>query len=249
MDSLVNFRDIGGFVGKNGKRVALKRLLRSGEVVGLSDEDKRTLVADYKLADIVDFRGDVEVRERPDDVFDDISYHHIDILKDLLNDDAGKSGLTQIDDPKLHMKQLYAEMVELSSAKKGYHDFFKKLLETKDGSTLFHCYAGKDRTGLGAALILSILGVSQEDIFTDYLKTNGQRKEANDAIVNEYRKEGYSDKELDSIEEKLYVRKDYLEEAFRVINENYGSVERYVTDALLIPEESLVKLQDMYLVD
>lgn len=249
MDSLVNFRDIGGYVGKDGKRVALKRILRSGEVVGLSDEDKQVLINDYQLSDIVDFRGEVEVNERPDDSIDRVTYHHIDILGDLLNDDAGKSGLTQIDDPKLHMQQLYAEMVELSSAKKGYHDFFNQLLEKASGSTLFHCFAGKDRTGLGAALVLSILGVSQEDIFTDYLKTNSQRKEANDALVEEYRKEGYSAKELDSIEEKLYVRKEYLEEAFRVINENYGSVENYVIEGLDIPKESLKKLQDMYLVD
>lgn len=249
MDSLVNFRDIGGYVGKDGKRVALKRILRSGEVVGLSDEDKQVLINDYQLSDIVDFRGEVEVNERPDDSFEGVTYHHIDILGDLLNDDAGKSGLTQIDDPKLHMQQLYAEMVELPSAKKGYHDFFNQLLETASGSTLFHCFAGKDRTGLGAALVLSILGVSQEDIFTDYLKTNSQRKEANDALVEEYRKEGYSAKELDSIEEKLYVRKEYLEEAFRVIGENYGSIENYVIEELDIPKESLKKLQDMYLVD
>lgn len=249
METLVNFRDIGGYVGKDGKKVAYKRILRSGEVVGLSDKDKASLLDDYHLVEIIDFRGNEEVEERPDDSFPNVRYQQIDILADLLKDDAGKSGLTQIDDPKMHMQQLYAEMIELPSAKKGYHDFFENLLSTSKGSTLFHCFAGKDRTGLGAALILSVLGVSQDDIYSDYLITNVQRKQANDVLIEEYRKAGHSEKELYSIEEKLYVRKEYLEEAFRVMTKDYGSVVEYVVNGLDIPKSALKDFQQLYLID
>lgn len=84
---------------------------------------------------------------------------------------------------------------------------FWKLLSYPQEAILFHCFAGKDRTGIGAALILSALGVEHSYILEDYLKTNEQRKTANEQIIAQYQANGTPLAEIQQLETLLYVKK------------------------------------------
>lgn len=73
------------------------------------------------------------------------------------------------------MSSIYANLVSTVSAKKSYHEFLALLLGLEGQPVIFHCSAGKDRTGFATALVLRLLGASMEAIYTDYLLTNQQR--------------------------------------------------------------------------
>lgn len=247
MDKLVNFRDIGGYKTEEGMRVIKGKFFRSGEPVGLSEQDKKSLQEDYHIQLMVDFRKQQEVEEHPDDVIEGIRYCHLDILKDVHDTGAGLDDFfsTQ-DDPEHMMKELYRELILSESAQQGYHSFIELLLDEKNSPLLFHCFAGKDRTGMAAAIILGILGVSQDDIMIDYLKTNEQRKAANDALIAEERQKGMKDDEVARLETLLYVKKEYLEEAYRTIEKEYGSFNQYIIKGLSLPKSVFKDLKKCY---
>lgn len=243
MAGIVNFRDMGGYKTNEGKVVKKGLLYRSGQLVGLSEQVKKDVVDQYHIKTIVDFRQEKEIREDPDDRIDGTVYHHIDIMD---KEESGKGAslddfLTQEGDPYQDMKSVYYEMIMKESAQVGYHRFLTLVSEPNQQGIIFHCFAGKDRTGIGAMLILEVLGVSREDIMRDYLQTNQDRKEANAELLAQFKAEGKTDEELKKLDILLCVEKAYLEEAWKIIHQNYGSFDNYIRKGLQHSPEELRK--------
>lgn len=247
MDTLVNFRDLGDIQTLDNKRVVNHQFLRSGEVVNISPEDKQSLIETYGLKKIVDFRGDIEVSKSPDDQLAGVLYEHIDILGATASQGASLEELLNPKyDPKKAMMTIYEELVLSENAQKGYSKFLSDFVNQPNETTLFHCYAGKDRTGFGAALILHSLNVSKEAIEEDYLKTNDSRKAANEAILAEMKEKGATSQQLDHMLVMLNVDKAYLDYAFDLIEKHYGSVDNYFTNILHLPETFSEDMQKLY---
>lgn len=249
MKTVVNFRDLGGITTSKGKTVKANRILRSGELVDLANEDKIKLVDNYGLKSIVDFRSSKEIDERPDDSLECTDYYHIDIMKNV-EKNASRSSFEDNDQyhPDKMMNDVYKTIILDDTATQGYRSFIDVLLNQKEGSTIFHCFAGKDRTGLGAAIILTILGASKEDIVSDYLETNVLRKEANNKMLEEKRNQGATEQELEYFNVFMSVKADYLETAFETANEKYGSFLDYIMNGIGVSKNEIETLQEMYLV-
>ncbi|WEG72919.1 tyrosine-protein phosphatase [Vagococcus intermedius] len=248
MESLINFRDMGNIPTLDGKKVVEGKLFRSGEICGLTEKDQSLFTGKYGIKKIFDFRGDSEVVLKPDDSFSDVVYYQIDIMRDSLGKTAGfDSMMSEAEAADQHMLQIYRDLVLTSSSQEGYQLFLEEI--AKDNCPfIFHCFAGKDRTGFGAALLLSLLGVSEELIYEDYLETNRARKTANDQILEELRVKGLSESQLASISVMMYVKKDYLDESFQLITERYGNVINYIQNGLGISLETIEKIRALYLV-
>jgi len=249
---LTNFRDLGGLIGLNGRAIKEKVLLRGAQPVGLVKGDTEMLKNDYRLTHIIDFRGQHEISKDPVDDIEGAEYLNIDIMASQM---SSKNKAPSIEEmvKNLHpgvadvfMRQAYTDFVTSEDAKAGYRLFIDTLLNHK-GSLLFHCYAGKDRTGWGAVLILKILGVSDEDIMADYLATIEARRVENERLIVEYRQKGLSQEQLDSLEEMMSVKPSYLEAAFDAVKQGYGSFDNYLRQALNVTTEEIAKLQDSYL--
>ncbi|MCL1949469.1 MAG: tyrosine-protein phosphatase [Turicibacter sp.] len=250
MKTIVNFRDLGGLTGHNGQKVKAKRLLRSADLVDLHPEDKSRLLEEFGLKQIVDFRSTPEVASRPNDHFEGVTSHVINVLKDTEENMASQEGMTKHLDPAkadYFMEQVNRQLISLDSAINGYRQFFKACLSVEDGATLFHCAAGKDRTGFGAALLLKTLGVSDEEIFADYLKTIEMRAAANEAMVEAYRAKGLNDSQLEALKAFYSVKPEYLKAAFSEIADKFGSFEGYLENGLQINEDEVAKLRELYL--
>lgn len=247
MKTLVNFRDAGGLTTKTGQSVKTGKIFRSGEIVNLSPEDHQLFTDHYGIKTIFDFRGESEIVERPDDQFEDVEYINLDIMKDATGSNASQKDLLEPTfSADKQMTQLYRDLILIPSSQKGYQTFLEKI--ASDGQPfIFHCFAGKDRTGVGAALILEILGVNQEDIFTEYLLTNKLRWEANQKILDEVAKQGGSPAQLKEIEGMLSVKKEYLAEAYATMNEHYGSPVDFVKTGLGFSEGDLADFRKLYL--
>lgn len=247
MKSLVNFRDIGNIPTQDGKQVKSGFFLRSGEVVNLQDSAINSLLNDYQLKTIVDFRGEQETTERPDDTLTGVDYVNIDILKDSQGQGASFDDLVKGSGAaEIGMLSLYEELVLTNAAQKGYQQFLEMSVSKPDSPLLFHCFAGKDRTGFAAALILKSLNVSNELIFKDYLKTNEMRKDANQLIVDDLRQKGYTEEQLNEVLIMMNVDKQYLDRSFEIIDREYGSFDAYITQGLHMPKSFFEEMKNSF---
>ena len=249
MNKLINFRDLGGLEAIGGKKVRAKRLLRAGKPVRLLPEEIEML-KDHNLALIVDFRAKFEVETEPADKLDGVDYVNLDVMADSPVNWA---------DPREWLKKLhpgmadgemannYKDFIRMASAKACFAEFLRHCAAKEDGAILFNCTAGKDRTGFGAAIILKILGVSDEDIYADYMKTMEGRKEANLEAIEKYRAMGLNESQLEALAMMFGVKEEYLAAAFAAIEEEYGSFENYIEHGLGISAEDIARIREFYL--
>ncbi len=247
---LVNFRDLGGLKTRSGETVKKHRLLRSGVLQDLPMNEHEILVDAYDLKTVVDLRRDDELVKHPDDQIDGVKNYHISIMEGDTKTTTQETLMQSIDEHDVHglMKGLYRQLIMNPYAQKQYRAFVEVLLNQKSGAVLFHCQAGKDRTGLAAAIILTILGVSESDIMEDYLKTNASRKQANEEMAKGLRAKGKTEQEIEHFLALMSVSADFLEAAYDEATKNYGSFNAYITKALHVSDKERQKLKDMYLI-
>lgn len=233
--ALDNFRDYGDYAVGEG-RIARGRLYRSAHQAKATEADLAQL-ATLNLATVVDLRRPSERRTQPSrrpvgwigqviesDHDDGGEAPHITFLKTAdLTEDSGRAFMTET------YRRLPFEPAHIDL----FSRYFRALADS-DGPMLIHCAAGKDRTGLLAALTHSLLGVSRDDVIADYLLTNV-------AVDLEGRAEGIAKKLTEmtgrpashgAVVAFLGVEADYLDGAFGEIATRHGSVAAYLKQVL-----------------
>ncbi|GAA3717200.1 tyrosine-protein phosphatase [Gordonia hankookensis] len=256
--TVANFRDLGGWRTIDGRQVVTGRLFRSAALDKASETD-RAFLAGLGLRTIVDLRSVPEVDAAPDPQITGARGVVLDVLADAERISAPANLDKLIGDPEAvaeandrlatgsgveHMIGAYRGLVNLPSAKRAYRAFFSGLL---DGTpTLFHCTAGKDRTGWAAAAFLSLMGVGRDDVFDDYLLTNEQFLPAMAAVFDGFEAAGG---DPDLLRPLLGVQSSYLTVAFDEVAIQYGTVADYFTEALGIDLAAQDALRSQYLVE
>lgn len=249
MNKLVNFRDLGGLAAADGKKVRPRRLLRADAPVGLAPEEIEML-KNHGITLIIDFRSQMEVETEPADQIDGVEYVNLDVMADRMSHWSNpQEWMTKLraDTAEADMAANYKEFIQIASSKIGFAEFLRHCADKQEGAIFFHCAAGKDRTGFGAAIILKILGVSDEDIYADYMKTAEERKEANLQIIDNYRAMGLNEDQLAALTTMYGVKQEYLAASFAAIEEEYGSFENFVRDGLGISDEHVACIREFYL--
>lgn len=249
-----NFRELGGYETLSGKKIKFHKLLRTGNLADLSPFDLDYL-KDYGVKYVVDFRSQEEVDRQPDRVPEGAKYDYNPVFSDdLTNSSKSINDLDaqSKDDANFgfdHMLYAYEDMVESESAQKAYRKFFDYLLENKneDEALIFHCTAGKDRTGFGALLVLTALGVPLQTIKKDYLLTNITTKDFVDGMVARERAQGKNENTLQSIRDIQSVHPEYINHAVKVINDNYGSINNYLREVMHLSSADIMELRRIYL--
>ena len=162
-----NFRDLGGYTGLDGATVRWRRLYRSDDLSRVTGADQEVFTA-LGVRTVVDLRRPVEVenigRIPP---FDGFTYHHIHL--DYPSWQAAQFADTE--ERSAYVTERYLEMAE--SATVGMGAALRMIADADQAPLVFHCIAGKDRTGVVAALTLSLLGVPDADIAADYHLSEG----------------------------------------------------------------------------
>ncbi len=231
-----NFRDLGGYVGAQGRPVQWRKLFRSDHLGDLNAADLAQLEA-LGLARVCDFRGVVERAAHPC-AMPGPAVHALSIeptVVQALEDFAIRNrGIQEADAVRL-MQQTYRAFVTDNSAR--YAELFGHLLHS-DAPLVFHCTAGKDRTGFAAALILSALGVSRDDIMQDYLLTNQLYKPP--AMVG-----GDAPPEVRAAVRR--VQADYLQASLDVVDADYGGMQNYLRTGIGLAAADLKRLEYLYL--
>ncbi|MDR2166710.1 MAG: tyrosine-protein phosphatase [Clostridiales bacterium] len=248
MNKLVNFRCIGGAAALDGRRVKKGLLLRSGQLYKLLEEDA-TRLKDHGIGIIIDLRTAPEIAGAPNDEIAGARYVNIDIMANVTERFLNRNEWIKALNPEQAvdgMLLVYKAFTADAVARRGFADFLRTLADA-EGPVLFHCYAGKDRTGFAAALILKILGVSWEYTLKDYLLTIEERREYNSKYIEEYRKKGLSEEQLAGLEIAYSVQADFLESAFEAIDRDFGDFDNFLTEGLGLDEALIQKLREKYL--
>ena len=235
-DALDNFRDYGDYASAAGRRLAGGRLFRSAHHARASEADLERL-AELGLAAVVDLRRPGERRDQPsrrppgfagqviESAHDDgAEAPHITFLKSAdLTIDAGRRFMTDT------YRELPFDPAHLDL----FSRYFRALGEA-DGPVLIHCAAGKDRTGLLAALTHHLLGVHRDDMVEDYLLTNAAVDLAGRAPGIARQLEAMTGRPVahDAVVAFLGVEPVYLDTAMGEIAARHGSVEGYLEQAL-----------------
>jgi protein-tyrosine phosphatase len=249
-----NFRDLGGYQTVSGATVKWGMLYRSGVMSGLTDEDYVYLKG-LGIVEICDFRATEERAHEPTDwqAIGAKNYTSFDYEDPGLNELRAvfMKGDFKPDDIAQAMTELYGTMVDRFVPH--YKDMFARLIAGQ-APLAFNCSAGKDRTGIAAALVLSALGVPRDIISADYALSD--RVVDYEAIYNQTVQDGIDSNSPHAFLAFLpapirapLLKSDpvYLEAALTKIENNYGSIESYLHKELQVSQDDVKKLQSLYL--
>ena len=243
LDGGINFRDLGGYVNKDGKAVRWRKVFRCGHLSNLSEQDLDELEK-IGVNKINDFRREDEQRQSPSkclraDFIDDyqISIGDISRFWEFLFDGE----LTPESSHELVVNSYRSCINDVIPA---FTKFMRELVNNLDGVSVFHCSAGKDRTGMAAALILGALEVPRKVIVEDYLLT---RKYYNptrliEIIEGHLREAKVKDWDRAWLTPYVSVHEDNINAFLDAIDDQYGSIKNYLKDALKVSEKDLNKL-------
>ena len=164
-ENVVNFRDLGGYPARDGYTVAWRRLFRSGEFRNMTRKDLDLLTGEIGLTSVLDLRSSLEVENQGIGLIaeSDINYHNISFI----------AGGNREEDELLfnrfvNMGQFYLHLVRKSEFGERIVRALELIADPENHPLVFHCAIGKDRTGILAAVLLSVLGVKDEVIIEDY---------------------------------------------------------------------------------
>ncbi|MCI1986828.1 MAG: tyrosine-protein phosphatase [Lactobacillus sp.] len=250
-----NFRDLGGYRTKAGQTLRTHKLIRSGRLNELSPRDQAYL-ADYGLKVDVDFRSPQERTSAPDQLPTGVAYHFTPVFP--VDETKASADAEQLRRQALakdplggfrNMVNTYTDIVLQASAQKAYREFFDLLLanDDADSALLFHCSAGKDRTGMGAVYLLTALGVDPVTIRQDYLASNNYLLGESERMVNNVRQAGGSPALIASTRSLGSVANEYLDSALMTIDARFGSLDHYLTTTLGVDAQQRRDLRAIYL--
>jgi protein-tyrosine phosphatase len=241
LQGAVNVRDLGGYPGADGRRVKWATLYRSADISHLTDADLRTL-AYLRIRCDVDLRGKAESAQAPDRINAGTDYILCPAGSDSVNTWMKQlAGMKSGGD--FLMLAFYSNTTYLADR---YKPFFQKLLSLPDTSALlFHCTAGKDRTGIGAALLLYTLGVPYTTIQADYEATDVYRRGANERMIQSMVQGLHVDEQV--ARDMLSAKAVYLDATFSALRSRYGSVDAFIKDQLGLDDQAIARLRQRFL--
>jgi protein-tyrosine phosphatase len=227
-----NFRRVG--VGPV-PGLPLRHLYRSDHLGALDAADAAQIRA-LGITRVLDFRG-VDERTSAACRLPDVAVHSLPIeptIVQKLNELVAAGHRLTAADVTAHMQDTYRGFVRHNTPR--FERFFEYLLAS-DEPTVFHCTAGKDRTGFAAALLLKAVGVPDEEVMRDYLLTNDRLQLPEASRLGLPR---------EAMEVLWRVQPSFLQAAFDEVETHYGSLEGYLREGLQLREQERAALRRLY---
>lgn len=211
LEGVENIRDIGGYVGDNNRVGNFGKFLRANSLINLTKKDNDYL-KEFGVTDIIDLRGHDVIAIKPDSLIDGyFNYHVVPLLTEKFNENLA------LEKENFKMGEGYKLLLENKTA---IREIFEILAKSK-GCTIFHCTAGKDRTGIVAMLILGLAGVSRRDIVANYEVTYTYIPTLVGDVVNPH---------------LALSLPEYIITAIELIEEKYGTYKEYLKSCGLTDE-------------
>jgi protein-tyrosine phosphatase len=244
LSGIHNFRDYGGY-GARGGRLRAGYLWRSGQHCAASAQDLEA-VHQLGIATVIDLRGDSERAAFPclrhDEFAGEVLFHPGETAGShgRAAHEEFAAGIKTADDARTAMMRLY-DTLPFRPVLARTFGLYVQALAQRDAPSLLHCLAGKDRTGLAAALVHALMGVHHDDMMADYLLTNtAGNSEARIAAGAASVRSGFGAAMDDgALRMIMSVQPEFLDRSFAAIRAAHGSVEAY-TEAVLGADQDAV---------
>ena len=245
----LNVRDLGGLPAGEGLRTRWGMLYRAGHLADLSNRDIAYLDS-LGLRTVVDFRSDFEIAKHPNDYLDRLPLHYLQVP---IGDKAGnvqqrlKRQIRSADpdsfDSRAWVADLNRQFVDTLAHQ--YAPFLQLLKSGEQLPILWHCTAGKDRTGFATAIVLDALGVDRALIMDDFLMSNFYRYDKN---VRNLRRAALVGIDQRIAQPLVEVDSSYLQSAFDEIDRKYGDTPTFLAEVLDFDAADLAALRARLLV-
>ncbi|GAB2664163.1 tyrosine-protein phosphatase [Prescottella soli] len=233
LEGAKNFRDIGGYETSDGKHVRTGLVFRSNKLSSLTDADLAKLTTANVTLD-VDLRNMSERKDDPDRIPEGVRYQVADVVSlehgiafhEFVPITLGRALIDAAVNGSSDIGQSigYPFMVTYRGSDVAFRDLLTAIAGNTAGATVYHCSAGKDRTGWSTAILLTLLGVPKETVYQDFLASNtylGRDKA---------------------------VERSWLDAAFAQVDRLYGGVDNYVRKGLGVDQQTIDTLRARLLV-
>ena len=220
---MTNVRDLGGYETQEGYYTKSHKYIRASSPANASKADIQAL-KDYGVKAVIDLRSDFEKEQQVNPFVDD---QDIDFYEVNLFDSTKASIVPEEVKQYKDLGGVYIYMLE--GMKNKFKDLFDIFLKYPYDGVMFHCSAGKDRTGITAALLLDLMGCHEYDIVKDYSESYENNIEINEELA----------KMMENEEAKQYLKSSprYMMELLDYLREHYGSSKEYLLQIGLKNEE------------
>ena len=254
-----NFRDLGGYPAADGRTVRWGQVYRSGAMTHLTDADFRYLSA-IGLRVVCDFRSNEERADEPArwPTLPAIDYRTWDYSREDGREE-GKSLTASLMQPGLTAEKVriiaiesYDDIVERHKDK--FREVFRRLADGRL-PLVFNCSAGKDRTGVAAALLLTALGVARDVIVEDYALSDKVVDFEKELLRTNLGETAFKDElslwvartPVEVLRPLLRSDPEYIERAFACLDARYGGAMGYIRGTLEVDDDTLNRMRERLL--
>ena len=252
-----NIRDLGGLTGLDGRKIKKDLLIRSGRLKDLQ-EDGLEYFKRINLKTVIDLRTSFEAKESPDPVIEGVDYKWIGVMSEdpedldeaaaILANASEEERLILMIKGRFDISRVYIDAVSQPTAIKGMGDALRVIAGMPEGEALlYHCNAGKDRTGTLTAYLLTILGVDMETIMEDFELTNMYFADDIEKLKAFARTITDDPKAQETMAAIGGVSRRNMDIAMAAVVERSGTVMNYITDVLGITDEEIQEIRRKYL--
>lgn len=244
----VNFRDLGGYLNQNDQQVRWRKIFRCGHLGDLTTADLDAL-EHLNVTHVHDFRREEEQQRTPSQPIRATVYDDYGMFVGSMSKFWEYMTSEKLTAESAHELVVGSYRNCVDDVAPHYARLFESLLSPKTGSSVFHCSAGKDRTGMAAALILSALDVDRSTVVDDYLLTleHFDSERLMNIVEQHLRDADVAHWERSWLVPYCSVHRDNIEAFFDGVEARYGSVDRYLVDALGLNDERRQQLRQLYL--
>lgn len=261
-DNIVNARDLGGMTGAGGRTVRPHRLLRTAHLHDASRTDLERLHTEYNLAKIFDFRSLGEAEALPDQAVEGAEHHllpTIDLSAERLTEqpipqeafldlEAHIVNYSFYPEVQKMAANMYPSLIRSEYSQLQYAAFLRLIVEApEDGGVLWHCFQGKDRTGWGAAFLLSALGVEREEIIADFDLSNNAYRNLVAKLNKQIEERGGGEPEKEVILAFMGVSTPNFIRVLDLIDREFGGMMSYLHEQLLLAPDDIQMLRRRFL--
>lgn len=241
----INFRDLADYPTTDGRKIKSGLLFRSGALNELTQNDCHYLAKKGSIH-IIDYRDPKEIKEKPNVIWPGAIYHNVSANPiETVSADLNKISNEMVKqfDPVSYMQEVYKQLPFDNQA----YRFLTTLLKNNPATSIIqHCAVGKDRTGIGVAIVLFALGVNYQTVMEDYLLTEITlapfRQKFISALANKL--DSHS---IESVQYMFSARQEFLDTAIAAIKQRYKTIDNWLVQEFGLTNEHRLRLQQHYL--